>query len=305
MEQKYDIKIQQIHDYNEFVGTKDLHPHISIIHYDELPPIRHSRMLWGVYGLFFLEDSSEQLSYGSGTYDYSEGSMVCVSPSQIGGVTDDGTTFQRKGWALLFSSELFHATDFEKRLPRLEFFRYHVNKALVITSAERQHLKALFQMLRDELEAEKRQKIIIKLTELVLAYCSAFFSRQYSTDGGGKCSHIVSRLEHVLDEYYAAEKQHAAGIPTVRYCADSLCVAPNYLGDLIRQETGDSAIHFIGRNIIRRAKDLLMSGKSITDAAYDLGFDYPSHLSRLFHRMEGVTPSTYIKKHHESTKQTH
>lgn len=305
MEQKYDIKIQQIHDYNVFVGTKDLHPHISIIHYDELPPIRHSRMLWGVYGLFFLEDSSEQLSYGSGTYDYSEGSMVCVSPSQIGGVTDDGTTFQRKGWALLFSSELFHATDFEKKLPRLEFFRYHVNKALVITSAERQHLKALFQMLKEELEAEKRQEIIIKLTELVLAYCSAFFSRQYATDGGEKCSHIVSRLEHVLDEYYAAEKQHTAGIPTVRHCADSLCVAPNYLGDLIRQETGDSAIHFIGRNIIRRAKDLLMSGKSITDTAYALGFDYPSHLSRLFSRMEGVTPSTYVKKHHDSSKQTH
>lgn len=231
--------------------------------------------------------------------------MVCVSPSQIGGVADDGTTFQRKGWALLFSSEFFHATDFEKRLPRLEFFRYHVNKALVITSAERQHLKALFQMLREELETEKRHEIIIKLTELVLAYCSAFFSRQYSTDGEGKCSHIVSRLEHVLDEYYAAEKQHAAGIPTVRYCAESLCVAPNYLGDLIRQETGDSAIHFIGRNIIRRAKDLLMSGRSITDTAYDLGFDYPSHLSRLFNRLEGASPSTYIKKHHDSSKQTH
>ena len=81
MIQKYDIKIQQIHDYNEFVGTEDLHPHISVIHYDELPPIRHSRMLWGVYGLFFLEDDSEQLCYGSGTYDYSEGSLVCVAPS--------------------------------------------------------------------------------------------------------------------------------------------------------------------------------------------------------------------------------
>lgn len=302
MVQKYDIKIQQIHDYNEFVGTEDLHPHISVIHYDELPPIRHSRMLWGVYGLFLLEDNSEQLSYGSGTYDYSEGSLVCVAPSQIGGVTDDGTTFQRKGWALLFSPELFQATAVEKGLSRLEFFRYHVNKALDITAAEQQHLKTLFQMLREELETEKRKEIMIKLTELILAYCSAFFSRQYSIESGEKCKHIVSRLEHVLDDYYATEKQYTKGLPTVRYCADSLCVAPNYLGDLIRQETSDSAIHFIGRNIIRRAKDMLMSGKSITETAYDLGFDYPSHLSRLFNRMEGVTPSTYIKKHHESSK---
>ena len=301
MVQKYDIKIQQIHDYNEFVGTEDLHPHISVIHYDELPPIRHSRMLWGVYGLFLLEDSSELLSYGSGTYDYSEGSLVCVAPSQIGGVTDDGTTFQRKGWALLFSPELFHATDVEKRLSRLEFFRYHVNKALAITPAEQQHQKTLLQMLREELETEKRKEIMTKLIELILAYCSAFFNRQYSIESGGKCNHIVSRLEHLLDDYYATEKQYTKGLPTVRYCADNLCVAPNYLGDLIRLETGDSAIHFIGHNIIRRAKDMLMSGKSITETAYDLGFDYPSHLSRLFNRLEGVAPSTYIKEHHGTT----
>lgn len=305
MTQKYDIRIQQVHDYNEFVGTKDLHSHISVIHYDELPPIRHSRMLWGVYGLFLLEDEIEQLTYGSGTYDYSEGSLVCVAPSQIGGVADDGTTFQRKGWALLFNSELFHTTNVEKKLPRLEFFRYHVNKALVITHTEQQHLKTLFQMLRDELETEKRKEIIIQQTELILAYCSAFFNRQYSLESGGKSKHIVSRLEHVLDDYYTTEKQYAKGLPTVRYCADALCVAPNYLGDLIRQETGDSAIHFIGRNIIRRAKDLLMSGKSITETAYELGFDYPSHLSRLFNRIEGVTPSAYIKKHHGASKQTH
>lgn len=295
MVQKYDIKIQQIHDYNEFVGIDDLHPHISVIHYDELPPIRHSRMLWGVYGLFLLEDNSEQLSYGSGTYDYSEGSLVCVAPSQIGGVTDDGTTFQRKGWALLFCPELFHATDVEKKLPRLEFFRYHVNKALDITAVEQQHLKTLFKMLREELETEKRKEIMIKLTELILAYCSAFFSRQYSIESGEKCKHIVSRLEHVLDDYYATEQQYTKGLPTVRYCADSLCVAPNYLGDLIRQETGDSAIHFIGHNIIRRAKDMLMSGKSITETAYDLGFDYPSHLSRLFKKKEGILPSEFLQ----------
>lgn len=302
MMKKYDVKIQQVHDYNEFVGADDLDPHVSVIHYDELPPIRHSRMLWGVYGLFLLEDDSEQLSYGSGMYDYSEGSLVCVAPSQIGGVTDDGTTFQRRGWALLFSPDFFHATDTEKKLSRLEFFRYHVNKALVVTAAERQYLKTLFQMLREELEAEKRKEIMIKLVELVLTYSSACFSRQYSIESGGKYKHIVSRLEHVLDEYYTTGKQYAKGMPTVRYCADSLCVAPNYLGDLIRQETGDSAIHFIGRDIIRRAKDMLMSGRSITDTAYELGFDYPSHLSRLFNKMEGVAPSTYIKKHRESSK---
>lgn len=295
MAENYDIKVKTVHDYNAFVGTEDAHPHLSVIHYDELPPIRHCRVSWGVYGLFLLEDDLEQLGYGSGRYDYSVGSIVCVSPSQIGGVQDDGTTFQRKGWALLFGSELFHGTEYEKKLFRMEFFHYHVNKALAITAQERQDCETLLWMLRAELAGTKRKELIAKLIELILTYCSAFFNRQYSIENGAKGSHIVSRLEQLLDDYYATGEQHSKGLPTVRFCADCLCIAPNYLGDLIRQETGDSANHFIGRYIVRQAKNRLMSGTSVAETAYALGFEFPSHLSRLFHRMEGVTPSAYVK----------
>lgn len=302
MIQNYDIKIKNVHDYNEFVGAEDLHPHVSVIHYDELPPIRHCRALWGVYGLFFLDDDSERLGYGSGTYDYTVGSIVCVSPSQIGGVADDGTTFRRKGWALLFSQELFHGMDYEKKLHRMEFFHYHVNKALAISASEQQDCKTIFQMLRQELAVAKRKEVTVKLIELILAYCSSFFNRQYSIESGAKYNHIVSRLEHLLDDYYTTGEQFSKGLPTVRFCADCLCVAPNYLGDLIRQETGDSANHFIGHNVIRRAKNLLMAGKSVTETAYALGFDFPSHLSRLFNRLEGKTPSVYLKNNQKRGK---
>ena len=295
MKQNYDIKVRTVHDYNEFVGAEDLHPHVSVIHYDELTPIRHCRALWGVYGLILLYDDSEMLGYGTGTYHYSVGSIVCVSPSQIGGVADDGTTFQRKGWALLFDQELFHGKDYEKQLHRMEFFHYHVNKALNITASEQENCETLFRMLRQELAEAKRKEVMVKLIELILAYCSSFFNRQYSIEGGAKCNHIVSRLEHLLNDYYSTGEQYSKGLPTVRFCAECLCVAPNYLGDLIRQETGDSAKHFIDRDIIRRAKSLLMSGKSATETAYSLGFDYPSHLARLFKRMEGFTPSVYSK----------
>lgn len=295
MAQNYDIKVRDVHTYNEFVGAEDRHPLVSVIHYDELPPIRHCRALWGVYGLFLLDDDSEQLGYGIGKYDYSVGSIVCVSPLQIGGVSDDGTTFQRKGWALLFSPELFYGSEFEKELIRMEFFHYHVNKALSITAAEKSDCENLFQMLQRELNGEKREEVIRKIIELVVVCCSSFFKRQYSIDNSTKSHHIVSRLERLLDDYYDSGEQLSSGLPTVRFCADSLCVAPNYLGDLIRQETGDSASHFIGRNIIRRAKNLMMSGESITNTAYRLGFDFESHFSRLFKRFEGITPSAYLK----------
>ncbi len=296
MTRNYDIKVKTVHDYNEFVGVEDTHPYVNVIHYDEIPPIHHSRTLWAVYGLFLLDDTSEQLDYGSGKYDYHAGSIVCVSPSQIGGMPHDGSTFQRRGWALLFSPELFHGTSYEKELIRLEFFRYHVNKALSITTQERQYCETLLRMLQSELTETGHRNLITKLIELLLAYCSSFFSRQYSIENGLKGSHIVSRLEHLLDDYYAMGEQHSNGLPSVRFCADSLCIAPNYLGDLIRQETGDSANHFIGRYIVRHAKDLLISGKSVTETAYALGFDFPSHLSRLFSRIEGITPSAYVRQ---------
>lgn len=211
-------------------------------------------------------------------------------------MADDGTTFRRKGWALLFSPEPFHGTDYEKKLPRMEFFHYHVNKALAISASEQQDCETLFRMLRQELSEAKRKEVTVKLIELILAYCSSFFNRQYSIESGAKCNHIVSRLEHLLDDYYTTGEQFSKGLPTVRFCADCLRVSPNYLGDLIRQETGDSANHFIGRNVIRRAKNLPMSGKSVTETAYALGFDCPSHLSRLFNRLEGRTPSVYLKQ---------
>lgn len=288
MKQNYDIKVKTVSDYNEFVGVENTLPYVSVIHYDELSPIRHSRILWGVYGIFLLEDTSEQLSYGSGKYDYQAGSIVCVAPAQIGGTADDGSSFQRRGWALLFSPELFHGAAYEKELLRLEFFRYHVNNALSITLQERQFCETLLQMLQSELNGANRKDLITKTIELILAYCSSFFERQFPITSTTKRSHIVSRLEQLLDDYYKTEKQYSNGLPTVRFCADNLCLAPNYLGDLIRQETGDSANHFIGRYVIRHAKDLLMSGKSVTEAAYALGFDFPSHFSRFFNRLVGI-----------------
>lgn len=296
MENMYDIRVRTVRDYNDFMGAESIHPQVSVLHYDDLPPIRHCRCLWGVYGLFLLNDNSELLGYGTGIYDYSIGSIVCVSPSQIGGVPDDGTTFTRKGWALLFDPELFHGTDFEKKLRQMEFFHYHINVALAVTWQEQQNYETLLRLLQTELAGERRKDIIIRFIELILAYCSSFFNRQYSIENGMKRRHIVSRLEHLLDDYYASGEQNFNGLPTVRACAEKLCVAPNYLGDLIREETGDSANHFIGRYIIRTAKNMMMSGKSVTETAYALGFDYPSHLSRLFNRLEGRTPSAYLKQ---------
>lgn len=276
MSKKYDLKIERVHDYNAFIGAEDRHALVSIIHYDDLQAVRHCLCLWGVYGVFMLEDTDETLSYGTAQYNYSKNTIVCVAPSQIGGSPDDGTFFKRRGWALLFSPELFHGKDFEKSLRRFEFFKYHTNEALTIDAQERLQMTNLMKMLQNELNTEVQDgNLIEKIVELVLVFCSKLFHTQHKLPTSTKKIHIVSRLENTLDDYYGAERQYQLGLPKVKYCARQLCVATNYLGDLVKEETGENAHIYIAKYVIKLAKEKLMSGKSVTETAYSLGFDYP------------------------------
>lgn len=297
MSKKYDLKIERVHDYNAFIGAEDRHALVSIIHYDDLQAVRHCLCLWGVYGVFMLEDTDETLSYGTAQYNYSKNTIVCVAPSQIGGSPDDGTFFKRRGWALLFSPELFHGKDFEKSLRRFEFFKYHTNEALTIDAQERLQMTNLMKMLQNELNTEVQDgNLIEKIVELVLVFCSKLFHTQHKLPTSTKKIHIVSRLENTLDDYYGAERQYQLGLPKVKYCARQLCVATNYLGDLVKEETGENAHIYIAKYVIKLAKEKLMSGKSVTETAYSLGFDYPSHFARLFKGVEGKTPSEYVRQ---------
>ena len=107
---------------------------------------------------------------------------------------------------------------------------------------------------------------------------------------------MLQRFSSVLEDYYAKGEQFRQGLPSVAYCADRLCMSAGYFGDMVKKHTGDSAKNYIHHFIIQKAKNLLASGEAISAAAYDLGFDYPQHLSRLFKKKEGISPSEYIDK---------
>ena len=69
-----------------------------------------------------------------------------------------------------------------------------------------------------------------------------------------------------------------------------------YLSDFLKSTTGNTAIEHIHNYIIERAKiDLISSNKSISEIAFELGFEYPHYFSRLFKRKTGMTPSKYQK----------
>lgn len=292
------LKVRNVGDYSRWVGHTDRHPLVSVIDYAEVSPLRHSLNNYSVYGLFFHDEADIDLAYGCGKYDYKKGTVICVAPGQVGGKEDNGEQVMLTGWALLFHPDLLHGTSLEKSIKNYSFFDYRINEALHMTDEEHDILSSLMRQIRDELQKkhdELQDSIIVGYIELVLNFCQRFYNRQFITRKLEN-SNVLTRFDSLLRDYYEEKIQLSLGLPTVQYCADKLCMSSNYFGDMIKKMTGDTASNYIRQYIIQRAKNELATGESIAQVAYGLGFEYPQHLSRMFKKQEGITPSEYCEK---------
>ena len=286
------LKVSNVGDYIRYVGEQEQHPLVGIIDYAALSPVRHSLNNYGVYGVFMHEHLSVDLTYGCGKYDYRNGgTVICVAPGQIGGKEDNGERIDLDGWALLFHPDFLHGTSLEKEMHSFSFFDYNVNEALHTSSEEFEILASFMRRIKQELEGNRdgmQDAIIVDYISLLLNYCKRFYERQFLTRKIANAD-TLQRFHAVLEAYYTQENPFLSGLPTVAYCADQLCMSAGYLGDLVRRHTGDTAINYIHRFILQKAKSLLSAGKTIPEVAYDLGFAYPQHLSRLFKKKEGLS----------------
>ena len=289
------LKVRNVGDYSRWVGHTDKHPLVSVIDYAEVSPIRHSLNNYSVYGLFFHDEADIDLAYGCGKYDYKKGTVICVAPGQVGGKEDNGEQVMLTGWALLFHPDLLHGTSLEKSIKNYSFFEYRINEALHMTDEEHDILCSLMRQIRDELQKkhdELQDSIIVGYIELVLNFCQRFYNRQFITRKLEN-SNVLTRFDSLLRDYYEEKIQLSLGLPTVQYCADKLCMSSNYFGDMIKKMTGDTASNYIRQYIIQLAKNGLATGESVAQVAYGLGFEYPQHLSRMFKKQTGMTPSDY------------
>ena len=290
------LKVHRVNDYARYIGAPELHPLVSVIHYDELEHCRHSLNNYDVYGLFIGDETLEELTYGLTTYDLHRHALMCVAPGQIGGKADTGEEIHTKGWALLFDPELLHGSDLERRMSSFTYFSYNTNEALLMTDGQRQAIVTLMEEIRQETahgDDEHTRHILVHRIGLVLEYVGRFYARQLSIPTKDNAD-LLTRFENLLKRYYREALQQEHGLPTVRYCAQELFLSPNYFGDLIRQLTGDTATSIIRRFLMQRAQELLISGESITDTAEQLGFDYPQHFTRLFKKHFGITPTAFL-----------
>lgn len=294
------LKVRNISDYSSYVGHTDRHPLVSVIDYAEVSPVRHCLNNYSIYGVFFHDEAKIDLTYGCGKYDYKKGTVICVAPGQIGGKEDNGELVMLTGWALLFHPDLLHGTHLEKKIKNYSFFDYRVNEALHMTDEEHDILASLMRQVRDELQKrrdELQDAIIVGYIELVLNFCQRFYNRQFITRKLEN-SDILMKFDGLLRDYYMERRQLELGLPTVQYCADKLCMSSNYFGDLVKKTTGDTASNYIRQHIILQAKNELATGASISQVADELGFEYPQHLSRMFKKQTGLTPSEYSESLH-------
>ena len=295
------LKVNKTSDYSAYLGQTDRHPLVTVIDYSEISPIHHSLNHYSVYGIFVQENNGLDLTYGCGKYDYRDGSLICVAPGQIGGKEDNGDTVSIGGWALLFHPDLIHGTPLEKEIRNYTFFDYSVNEALHMNEKEHDIIVAILRRIRTEIEDPRddfQNEILVSYISLLLKYCQRFYHRQFITR---KLSNndILSKFDRFLKNYFSDENLKGKGLPTVNICAEHLCMSTNYFSDLIKKMTGESPGRQIRRYIIRQIKNELASGLSVAEAAYKLGFEYPSHLSRMFKKETGMTPTDYIQSRNQ------
>ncbi|MDE5691459.1 MAG: helix-turn-helix transcriptional regulator [Alistipes sp.] len=287
---------EHVFEYNDLLGIETLHPLVSVIDLSKSRKIRHMRHTFGFYTLFLKDVKCGNLIYGRQYYDYQEGTIVAIAPGQVAGVEDNGEEFQPKGWALVFHPDLIRGTSLGRSIRNYSFFSYEANEALHLSEQEREIVIDCLHKIRTETEHavdKHTQRLITANIELLLDYCVRFYERQFITRSNVN-NDLLMRFESLLDAYFASERPQSEGLPSVRYFAEQLHLSANYFGDLIKKETGRTAQEHIQLKLIDVAKERIFDvRKSVSEVAYELGFKYPQHFTRLFKKLTGLTPKEY------------
>jgi len=289
-------RIDTVGQYNALNNNETLHPLVNIVDLSKADQRLNRKSNYGFYAVFLKEIKCGDLHYGCNYYDYEEGTLVFVGPGQVIGVENNGEFYQPKGQVLVFHPDLLRGTSLSRHMTDYNFFSYEVHEALHLSESERKIILDCYAKIKQELERgiDKHSKtLIVSNIELLLNYCVRFYDRQFITrDHANKG--ILQKFEELLNGYFSSEKPKEIGLPTVGYCADQLNLSANYFGDLIKKETGKSPQEYIQLKTMDIAKEKIFdTTKSVSEIAYELGFKYPQHFTRLFKQRVGYTPNEY------------
>jgi AraC-like DNA-binding protein len=289
-------RIDTVRQYNESMGVDTLHPQVSVVDFDEVPTYQHFRRYMGVYAVFLKYIKCGDIRYGCQPYDYEDGTLVFISPGQIYGIDSKGEIIKPSGKALVFHPDLIVGTHLGKHIKDYSFFSYEVNEALHLSKKERATINDCFGKIASEIDLnldKHSRTLIVSNIELFLNYCMRFYDRQFITRTNAN-NDVLMRFESLLNDYFKSDMAQSLGLPSVTWCAEQLHLSPNYFGDLIKKDTGNTALDYIQSKIIDEAKNKIFDpAKSINNIADELGFKYQQHFTRLFKQRTGMTPVEY------------
>jgi len=296
MPDKY-IDLQSISDLHALVKyTPPKHPLISVIDHADFYKIRPKTDAFYRFGFYTISCKKFEglLKYGKGYYDFSEGSLLFTAPGQVLAPGPDVTVDE--GWALFIHPDLIYGTDLGKKIHQYSFFNYEANEALHISEEEKLTIKDCVAKIEREYSQnidKHSQGLIVSNIELLLNYCNRFYDRQFYTRAKVNTD-VVQQFEKLLKDYFSQNNLIETGLPNVKYFASRLNLSPNYLSDLLNKFTGKTTQEHIHLELIDKAKSLLWStNDSISEIAYGLGFEHPSHFTKIFKSKTGKSPSAY------------
>jgi AraC-like DNA-binding protein len=290
------LHFNTINEYNAFNNHETLHPLVSVVDFSKAKKRTGHKMNFGLYCIFLKDVKCGDLKYGCNYYDYDKGTLVFIAPGQIIDVENKTKPYQPAGYGLVFHPDMIHGTSLGKSIKEYNFFSYNTNEALHLSQKERQIVMDCLSKIEFELQSsidKHSKKLIASNIELFLNYCERFYDRQFITREKANKG-IVEKFEEFLNNYFSSDKPQNIGLPSVALCADELHLSANYFGDLIKKETGKSAKDYIQNKIIDVAKEKVFdNNKTVNEIAYELGFKYPQHFTRLFKQHVGHTPNEY------------
>ena len=292
------IKLDTVDQYNQFFGLETLHPLVSVVDLSEATKFpTHFTMNYGIYALFLKKVKCGDIRYGRQIYDYQEGTVSSFAPGQVV-ETEMQQGVKPSAHGLLFHPDLIKGTSLGQDIKQYSFFSYASAEALHLSEEE----KGIFMDCLEKIEMELQhpidkhsKRLISRNIELLLDYCMRFYERQFITRSESNKSVLV-KFEALLDDYFQSDKPQTDGLPSVKYFADKVFLSPNYFGDLIKKETGKSAQEYIQTRMIDLAKEMIAgTEKTVSQIAYELGFQYSQHFNRIFKKNVGYTPGEYRK----------
>jgi len=294
------IRVENIVDYNKAFGQETLHPLVSVIDLSTYNPIKKESkdesVSFGFYAIFLKDVRCGDIKYGREYYDYQEGTLLFFAPYQVIRVEFKDGYFQPQGHALLFHPDILQGTSLGRSIANYSFFSYETKEALHLSERERKVFHDTLSKIAFEIDHsidKYSKKLIVSNIELILDYCARFYDRQFHTRDNVNRG-IIEQFDKLLVAYLQSKKPQKIGFPHVSYFAGILNLSANYFGDLVKKETGRSAQEYIQMKLIHVAKEKVFdTSKSISEIAFELGFKYPQHFSRMFKNQVGMSPAEF------------